>query len=505
MTMHLSITEQAKKLSDCLAAMWTDILGGHLEIDETARTRVLNMHTALKARYEQIEDVRFQRSLNLEDRDLWTEEHRILVQLGNLSRATEILCVAIREKTGKDYLAIDASEVMSEPRFDENNGFLAGFQGMQATSATILDRSRNLPHLVLRVSSKPPDFVTVQITDAGPLSFISDQRIDNETRKRILQAADQVAGVVNRHRQNREAGPKEDENSPNHAIETELRDLGRLMFRLFLTQNAKEVLRQPSIVIIEAADKWIEIPWELLFDEEDFLCLKHQVGRRVITNRPSMPPRHKRGEKLNLLLIGDPTSNLAGAREETRQITQLLADEPSLAMHGLVGLHECTKLDVIKVLSRGNWDIVHYAGHAHFSFLDPGESSWTLADGELKAFEIAELFGEDPPALVFSNACESGRETEHGKITYENEVYGLASGFMCAGVSAYIGALWPVYDQAAALIAAEFYKNIARGSTIGQALGTAKHEVIEELGMSEIAWASFMLYGSPELRLWIEH
>jgi CHAT domain-containing protein len=367
---------------------------------------------------------------------------------------------------------------------------------------TTMTSPSNLPHLTLRISSKTSNLVSVQITNAGPLSFTSDQRVDDKTRHQVLQAVDRVAGVINyQRRKSRGESTRGLEEFQNQTVEAELQELGRLMFRLFLTRNAREVLRQRSIVIIEASDKWVAIPWELLFDGEGFLCLKHQVGRRVITERPSMPPRRGLSKKLNLLLIGDATSNLTGALRETKQIAQLLGDEVNLNVHSLTGSQECGKLDVMRVLSRGDWDIVHYAGHAHFSFLDPNNSGWILADGELKAFEIVNLFGERPPALVFNNACESGREAEYGEIAYENEVYGLASGFMSAGVSAYLGALWPIHDDAAAMIAAQFYRDVARGDTIGQALVAAKLQMIDKLGMGEIAWASLVIYGSPDFRL----
>ena len=59
-------------------------------------------------------------------------------------------------------------------------------------------------------------------------------------------------------------------------------------------------------------------------------------------------------------------------------------------------------------LTRGDYDIVHFAGHAGFDPTEPEASALRLADGFVTADELLALDWKAPPYLVFNSACESG-------------------------------------------------------------------------------------------------
>jgi len=58
-----------------------------------------------------------------------------------------------------------------------------------------------------------------------------------------------------------------------------------------------------------------------------------------------------------------------------------------------------------------------------------------------------------------------------------------------------------VHDEAAAQLSVGFYTKLISGLTVGEALRQSRKESLLEHRGKEIAWASFTLYGDPNLRL----
>jgi CHAT domain/Domain of unknown function (DUF4384) len=102
------------------------------------------------------------------------------------------------------------------------------------------------------------------------------------------------------------------------------------------------------------------------------------------------------------------------------------------------------------------------------------------------------------PALVFANACQTGRtgESDQGAECGER-VYGLASAFLLAGVRHYIGSFCDIRDEAGGVFAQGFYGALAQGSGVGIALRQARLASIDRFGEAQLNWASYMLYGAP--------
>lgn len=146
-----------------------------------------------------------------------------------------------------------------------------------------------------------------------------------------------------------------------------------------------------------------------------------------------------------------------------------------------------------------DYDIVHYAGHAVYHAENPAESGWLLRDGTLSAGAVAAMGGSRPmPALVFANACQSSRTdgSDHS-AGYGDQINGLASAFLLAGVRHYIGSLGDVRDEAGGVFAQGFYGALAEGKGVGMALRQARLASIDRFGEAQLNWASYMLYGAP--------
>lgn len=196
----------------------------------------------------------------------------------------------------------------------------------------------------------------------------------------------------------------------------------------------------------------------------------------------------------------NPTEDLPGADAEGKRIERILKEDPRVRISKLER-RDATWSAVRAALRSGEFDVVHYAGHA---FFDPNNRarSGILCHGNqvLSGIDLANL--ELLPALMFFNACESGRvrsarDRKGGEATakrLETNV-GLAEALLRAGVGNYIGTYWPVSDAPAEQFAANFYREIVDGKPIGEALQRGRTEL---RGMPSVDWADYIHYGSPQ-------
>jgi CHAT domain-containing protein len=281
-------------------------------------------------------------------------------------------------------------------------------------------------------------------------------------------------------------------------VRADLERLGALAYSQLLSAPMRERIRNfpnsPLVLVLDQST--VGIPWELLHDRQEFLCRRFPLARRVImeglgpssqTTEPAKP--------LRMLIVSDPTGDLPGAREECRRLYKAFREGSDFVVKLLEG-DKATPMDLLKELNSGGYHVLHYAGHAEFNADRPEKSAWLLADGDVTAAQIGAL--EKVPAVVFANACESGVTAEWGGgYTYDGRVYGLASAFLQAGVSNYIGTFWRVHDDASAHFAVTFYNEILYGGTLGQSMQAAREAVIQRMGWNELSWAGYMLYGDP--------
>jgi hypothetical protein len=282
---------------------------------------------------------------------------------------------------------------------------------------------------------------------------------------------------------------------------TKLKELGGLLFNELIPVNVKDKIIKTSQknLLISIDDKLVYIPWELLYDGKDFLCQRFSVGRSVSTQQQVSAETRALGRPLKMQLLADPGGDLRASYEEGVEIKNEIGKHEDWLNVSLKSTD--IKADYVKAKIR-NFDIVHYAGHAEHNSTAPEKSGWVLSDGKLSAKEIMNLKGAMPmPSLVFSNACQSGHSQEW-KIEkdYEDKIFGLANSFLLSGVQHYIGTFWEIPDEAGLYFAIIFYKSIINGSTIGEAVKSARTALIDKYGEDTIVWASYMLYGDPTTR-----
>ncbi len=317
-----------------------------------------------------------------------------------------------------------------------------------------------------------------------------------------------------------------------------------------LDERSEATRRQPDRtphLRLQIPSEFMRYPWELISDRHGMLSERYALGRQVFmeAGRARRVMRRKPGP-IEVLVIGDPQFSpefarqrekapgwrprqLPGAQREARMVInefdrlgdELLGMVP-IRVTPLVGVH-VTVNDVRQHLRSGQFDIIHYAGHAYFDKKDPESSAWLLSDAMLCAREIRNTLAwtDSPPWLVFANACEAGMDAGASAMRYHSDVFGLATAFINQAVAAYIAPLWPVDDQVAAQLAVDFYRALLLDrASLGEALRFAKsmakddllaasHDGVAAPARSVLSWASVVLYGDPTPRLleslWTPH
>jgi CHAT domain-containing protein len=276
----------------------------------------------------------------------------------------------------------------------------------------------------------------------------------------------------------------------------DLQHHGETLWRRLIPSELQAELARGDTLALELDEALVAIPWELMFDGAQFLCRRLSLGRIVATRQPRRgDERRTVGTPIRVLVLAaDPKGDLPEVHKEGEAIIE------ELEKHATVKARLSSAPDrafVLRYLK--DYDVVHFAGHADYVAAEPGASGWTLADGKLTADEIVQLGGGRPmPMVVVGNACQSGHTAAwQGETT---QVFGLANAFLTAGVRHYLGTQWEIADGQSALFAAELYRHLTDGKAIGAAVRHARAAVVERAGETQLAWASYVLYGDPEVR-----
>lgn len=282
-----------------------------------------------------------------------------------------------------------------------------------------------------------------------------------------------------------------------------LKKLTRILWDSLLTKSAKERLLRtstcPLIVLID--EELVTIPWELLFDGEDFLCLKFALGRIVRTKQSSAEPQYRSFEaRQKMLILSNPTGDLPWAYREGIRVKTFLEHR----RNRVVVDFKSTSVDTLYVKKNlREYDIVHFAGHCQFDADNHRKSGWVLKDGQFSAADVTAL-GESGnlPHLVFSNACDSARlmYNDGDRFLYRR-LYGIAQAFLFSGTRHYIGSIRKIDDASALSFAGEFYNYLITGHSVGESIRQARLHTFRNSNSHECWWASYIMYGDPYFSL----
>jgi CHAT domain-containing protein len=257
--------------------------------------------------------------------------------------------------------------------------------------------------------------------------------------------------------------------------------------------KSKLMNEDAEYLILTIDNHLVHIPWELIIIDDQFLCEKFSMGRKIKTPQKFIEKDRKQiRNPLQMMIIANPRGDLKSAGKEALEIHKDLSQEKMIqvSMNAVISTDDlCEKFQ--------NYDIIHFAGHAEYHPEASDKSGWQMAGSDvLTAGRIYQMTGNSfMPSLVFSNACQSARTEKWIQDNYDD--YGLANAFMASGVSAYIGSHWDINDESGRLFAQEFYKNIMFGCSVGKSIKNTRLKL--QQSVTDIDWAAYVLYGDPSL------
>lgn len=289
--------------------------------------------------------------------------------------------------------------------------------------------------------------------------------------------------------------------------------LGETLAKELLSDEVLAVLpsvADGSLIIVHDAAAG-RIPWELLHVGGHTPVLEGGITRRYLADNLSVAKwleSRRQHPKLKMLLVVNPSRgesmSLEGAEEEGKRVQKLFATDPSIEITLRAGA-QATRAALIQDFRSGEYDLVHYAGHAYFDAQEPSRSG-ILCHGQ-EVLSGADLAGlGNLPNLVVFNACESARirsasaKPKPADLAPKVEkATGMAEAFLRGGVANYVGTYWSVGDAAAVTFANTFYPALLRGLTVGDALLAARREVKAKDGT--VDWADYIHYGNQNFVL----
>lgn len=354
---------------------------------------------------------------------------------------------------------------------------------MQEINALILEVLKQDNQLSMSLFEQREHASTVRHYSQCPVSFLEIDKLCQE-----------VVSVLNRRHK---------EGSHQTDSVQKLIKLGQLLWDNLLSRSVKDKLKSTVIkgLVLSLDEELIHIPWELLYDGRDFLCLKFNLGRLVRTKVQMNQPQYRSiNTCLKMLILANPTGDLKSAYLEGKFIRNQFDRKRNQIKIDFKSTH-IDNLYVKKNLR--DYDLVHFAGHCEYDRDNPRGSGWVLSDGK---FTIQDIFalGESLvlPSLVFSNACHSAQGPSNPmEIDYQEKAYSLAAAFLFSGVRHYIGAVWKIEDPVSLVFAKEFYTHLTNGDSVGECMRWGRLKLVKDYGLASIFWASYLLYGDPNFIL----
>lgn len=223
---------------------------------------------------------------------------------------------------------------------------------------------------------------------------------------------------------------------------------------------------------------------------------RHALAVSASPKDPAVPPTTGAVVRGVFDLDGAQLRPLPSANDEARAVAAALGDRSTLL------LADAATEPAIKQLPLQQYRVVHFAVHGVPSTKFPAQAALLVRpggddDGLLQAREVLGLrFAAD---LVTLSACETGS----GSLHEQEGVTSLVRPFLAAGARAVVANLWTAEDEFSLTMMREFYKQLASGVPVGEALRRSKRHMLGMFGPKAIPklWSGVLVYGDASVRV----
>jgi len=310
---------------------------------------------------------------------------------------------------------------------------------------------------------------------------------------------------------------------------------GVRLFESLVHRDLEPIIETERPLVIEVDRTMASVPWEALRERATSvrpLGVRRQVARQLRTMYSGSVSGSAVQQLRKALVIADPHTpdGMPGVdfREEALKVVAVLETcgmevqsriGPAFVDGGpgpIKGVPPADITEAIADLLSGEFQIVHYCGHALFDAERPDRTGWVFAGGVLSGEYLEQM--RRAPLLVVANACQTTRLSEvvarpartRPQVRSSDSarmprdatlVAGLADQFFKQGVADYIGTGWEVSSKPAALFASEFYGAFLgrNGCTLGEAVMRARAALYRKRNIAQYAaaWPAYQHYGNP--------
>lgn len=275
----------------------------------------------------------------------------------------------------------------------------------------------------------------------------------------------------------------------------DLEKTGRAAFSTFLPREAQVFIQERNDWIIQISTDCVDIPWEILHDGTEFICLSHSTARKP--KQVKQPLRSQSQRTNRALVIGNPTGDLKGAEREALEVAKLL-ETHGMEVETLIGPDRATTVEFQKLITGEAYDLIHFAGHGEYHHAAPNLSAISFKDSPYYAEELERSLLGTP--FVFLSACTGGLSTSKDLMAgcRDRFMEGMAAAALVCGAIGCLGPLWEIDDGAARLFALVFYRELLKGQPLGESVRQAR---LATRTLSPDFWAAWVLYGDPLRKL----
>ena len=248
----------------------------------------------------------------------------------------------------------------------------------------------------------------------------------------------------------------------NASLELQCAHLRRLSGRL--AELVLPMVLREKIAVWKSAveffvdDSAMRIPVELFPNGETVLADAVPVSRHWFCES-IVPTDHEDGKSgVQALIIADPAGTLPEAQSEGESVFRFLRSSGNGWNCRFLG-QEVTVAELSRELP--NTDLIHLAAH-YTSDESKSTSGVVMSDGLWLPWGLSLA-----PRLVFANCCRAGLAAHGSDLS-------LAGRFLKQGSRHVVAPFLPVSDRVATLFAKEFYRSLAKGMEVSQAVWRAR-------------------------------
>ncbi len=277
-----------------------------------------------------------------------------------------------------------------------------------------------------------------------------------------------------------------------------------------VAQNRQDLLR---LRIGMKDSRLQQLPWEALHagtrplaTGTDVIFSRYILDRRQGHSAPSKPSESGQALRILMVIASPNDQEQLELKEEVYHLqSELHPDgaEPDSTLDSalldvqLKILEQPGRAELTQELDRGNYQVLHYAGHSNLGNAG-GDlylvSRQTGLTERLSGEDLAGLLVNNGIKLAVFNSCRGGysASTEPGW-----EARNLAQALVNRGVPAVIAMTERIPDHVAITFTQLLYRNLKKGQSIDLSLNRTRQGLISAYGSHQFYWALPTLYMQP--------